>query len=91
MGIGGGLGANTAQTTAMLDFTEHKLQQASLLWNLNRQISFCIMPTVLLFIFKLLQTHFSIVLSYQIIFFISALLGLLPLLLQKPNNEPNPS
>ena len=67
MGIGGGLGANTAQTTAMIDFTEHQLQQASLLWNLNRQISFCIMPTVLLFIFKLLQTHFSIVLSYQML------------------------
>lgn len=91
MGIGGGLGANTAQTTAMIDFTDHQLQQASLLWNLNRQISFCVMPTVLLFILKLLKIYFPIVPSYQILFFISAMIGLLPLVLQKINNEPNPS
>lgn len=91
MGIGGGLGANTAQTTAMIDFADHQLQHASLLWNLNRQISFCVMPTVLLFIFKLLKTHFLIVPSYQILFSISAMTALIPLILQKINNEPNPS
>lgn len=79
MGIGGGMGANTAQTTALLDFSNTQLQQASVLWNINRQMAFSIGATLLLMLFNLLPGDTDITPTYHLTFVLAALLGLAPL------------
>lgn len=80
MGIGGGVGANTAQTTALLDFSGERMQQASVLWNLNRQMAFSVGAALLLMIFNLLLVDLDASSAYRLTFALAALLGLLPLL-----------
>ncbi|WP_426578258.1 MFS transporter [Xenorhabdus stockiae] len=80
MGIGGGISANTAQTTAMLDFEGEHLARASTVWNLNRQMSFSIGAAVFTLLFNLLQQQTTTTSAYHFTFFIAAGLGLLPLL-----------
>lgn len=80
MGAGGGIGANTAQTTAMLDFDNEKLARASTIWNLNRQISFSVGAAIATFIFNLLQQQTTTLSAYHVTFLVAASLGLLPLL-----------
>ncbi|QEM80988.1 MFS transporter [Halomonas binhaiensis] len=80
MGAGGGVVANTAQTTAMLDFEDESLARASTIWNLNRQLSLSIGAAVFTFIFNLLQQQTTTTSAYHITFLIAAALGLLPLL-----------
>ncbi|QVM89442.1 MFS transporter [Pseudomonas entomophila] len=75
MGIGGGLGANAAQATALLDFTGAQTHQASVLWNLNRQMAFSLGAALLLMIYNLLPPANA----YHLTFALAALLGLLPL------------
>ncbi|WP_153788878.1 MFS transporter [Pseudomonas sp. EMN2] len=79
MGIGGGIGANTAQTTALLDFTDQQTQQASVLWNLNRQMAFSLGAALLLMVFNLLLDQLGSTLAYHLSFALAALLGLTPL------------
>ncbi|MCC8379390.1 MULTISPECIES: MFS transporter [Xenorhabdus] len=80
MGIGGGISANTAQTTAMLDFEGEHLARASTVWNLNRQMSFSIGAAVFTLLFNLLQQQTTTTSAYHFTFLIAAGLGLLPLL-----------
>jgi len=80
MGIGGGIGANTAQTTALLDFSGERMQQASVLWNLNRQMAFSVGAALLLMIFNLLLVGLSTPDAYHLTFTLAALLGLAPLM-----------
>ncbi|MDE9535235.1 MFS transporter [Xenorhabdus bovienii] len=80
MGIGGGIGANTAQTTAMLDFEGEDLSRASTIWNLNRQICFSIGATIFAMIFNVLQHKTTPATAYHLTFIIAAMSGLLPLL-----------
>ncbi|WP_349292551.1 MFS transporter [Pseudomonas entomophila] len=75
MGIGGGLGANTAQATALIDFAGEQTHQASVLWNLNRQMAFSFGAALLLMICDLLPPANA----YHLTFALAALLGLLPL------------
>lgn len=42
MGLGGSLCSSTAQSTAFLDAAPERMRQASALWNINRQLSFCL-------------------------------------------------
>ncbi len=42
MGFGGGLCSSTAQSTAFLRTPDGQLSQASALWNINRQLGFCL-------------------------------------------------
>ena len=42
MGFGGGLCSSTAQSTAFLRMPDAQLSQASALWNINRQLGFCL-------------------------------------------------
>lgn len=42
MGFGGGLCSSTAQSTAFLRTPDAQLSQASALWNINRQLGFCL-------------------------------------------------
>ena len=52
MGLGGGMGANTAQTTALLDFDGRQTHQASVIWNINRQMAFSVGAAFFLMIFN---------------------------------------
>ncbi|OAT24271.1 MFS transporter [Proteus myxofaciens] len=81
IGIGGGIGANTAQTTALYDFDSQNLVQASVIWNINRQVVFSVGATVVAMIFNLLTLFFIPQMAYHITFLICALVGVLPLTL----------
>lgn len=81
-GFGGGLAANTAQATALLDFTKEQMAQASVIWNINRQVSFSLGAAFFLMLFNLFQ-HFSdldLLGNYQLSFICAAVLGCMPLL-----------
>ncbi|AQS35411.1 arabinose efflux permease family protein [Shewanella psychrophila] len=82
MGIGGGLGANCAQTTALMDFDEHQMLKASVIWNINRQVSFCIGAAFFTMVFNLICVvmHLSKTQAYHLTYLIAALIGMLPLL-----------
>ncbi|MBB5371428.1 MULTISPECIES: MFS transporter [unclassified Janthinobacterium] len=47
MGFGGALCSSTAQSTAFLRIPDGQLSQASAVWNINRQIGFCLGVAVL--------------------------------------------
>ncbi|WFQ79345.1 MFS transporter [Xenorhabdus sp. SF857] len=80
MGIGGGIGANTAQTTALMDFANEKLSRASVIWNINRQMSFSIGTALFTMIFNLLQQGSISANAYHLTFILAAIIGLLPLM-----------
>lgn len=80
MGLGGGLGANTAQTTALLDFDGRQTQQASVIWNLNRQMAFSVGAAFFLMVFNMLATRLEAGRAYHMTFLIASLAGLVPLL-----------
>lgn len=79
MGMGGGLSANIAQISSLIDFTGQDLLQGSVLWNINRQVSFSIGTVVLISIYNLMSGS-SDLLRYQHTFLIAALLCLLSLI-----------
>ncbi|WP_370679198.1 MFS transporter [Comamonas sp. GB3 AK4-5] len=80
MGLGGGMGANTAQTTALLDFDGQDTHQASVLWNINRQMAFSVGAAALLMVFNLLLHRMDMVRAYRLTFALAALAGLAPIL-----------
>lgn len=80
MGLGGGIGANTAQTTALLDFSGQATQRASVIWNINRQVAFSLGAALMLVIYTASAQHLAAGQAYHFTFLIAALLGLLPLL-----------
>lgn len=88
MGIGGGIGANTAQTTSLMDFAGGDTHKASVIWNINRQVSFSLGAALFLMIFNALLEPFGPPHAYHATFAIAALVGLLPLLLM---NQLNPA
>ena len=72
MGLGGSLCSSTAQTLAFLDIPVERMGNASALWNINRQISFCLGAAALSALLSALD-------SYALTFTIAAALTLLPL------------
>ena len=72
MGLGGSLCSSTAQTLAFLDIPAERMGNASALWNINRQISFCLGAAALSALLSALD-------SYALTFTIAAALTLLPL------------
>lgn len=72
MGLGGSLCSSTAQTLAFLDIPAERMGHASALWNMNRQVSFCVGAAVLSAILSALD-------SFAITFTMAATLTLLPL------------
>lgn len=56
MGFGSSLCSSTAQSAAFLDFTPTQLADASALWNINRQLSFCLGVTMMSVIFSMFIT-----------------------------------
>lgn len=87
LGIGGGISANTAQTTAMIDFNDQQLTRASAIWNLNRQISFSLGVALFTLLFNILQQYMTDISAYHLTFFIASVMGLMPLLLIKQINQ----
>ncbi len=81
IGIGGGIGANTAQTTALYDFNSQKLVQASVIWNINRQVVFSVGATVVAMLFNILSLFCLPQTAYNMTFLICALIGILPITL----------
>lgn len=79
MGAGGGITANTAQISALIDFSGNDLLQGSVLWNINRQVAFSVGTVVLISIFSLFTVQ-SDLLRYQYTFLIAAIIGLLSLI-----------
>lgn len=94
MGLGGSLCSSTAQTLAFLDIPAQRMGHASALWNINRQVSFCLGAAALSALLSALD-------SFAITFTIAAALTLLPLfavlrldasrvrILLHPANEPS--
>lgn len=85
MGMGGGLSANIAQISSLIDFTGKDLLQGSVLWNINRQVSFSVGTVALISIYNLMSSSNSII-RYQHTFLIAALLciiSLIPILKEK--------
>lgn len=80
MGMGGGLGANSAQTTALMDFDGAQTHKASVLWNINRQMAFSVGAALLLMVFNGLAQRWPAPQAYHLTFAFAAVLGLLPLL-----------
>ena len=72
MGLGGSLCSSTAQTLAFLDIPAERMGHASALWNINRQVSFCVGAAVLSAMLSALD-------SFAITFTMAAALTLLPL------------
>ena len=72
MGLGGSLCSSTAQTLAFLDIPAQRMGHASALWNINRQVSFCLGAAALSALLSALD-------SFAITFTIAAALTLLPL------------
>nr|WP_236574523.1 PucC family protein [Shewanella algae] len=90
MGLGGGVSANTAQTTAMIDFDEATLTKASAVWNLNRQISFSLGCAFFTLLFNVLQHYTNDTSAYQLTFLLAAFIGIPPLfIIKKLNRKPN--
>ncbi len=79
MGMGGGLSANIAQISSLINFSGQDLLQGSVLWNINRQVSFSVGTVVLISIYNLMSGS-SDLLRYQHTFLIAALLCLLSLI-----------
>ena len=81
IGVGGGIGANTAQTTALYDFDAQKLVQASVIWNINRQVVFSVGATMVAMLFNILSLFCLPQTAYSMTFLICTLIGILPLAL----------
>lgn len=62
--MGGGLSANIAQISSLIDFSGQDLLQGSVLWNINRQVSFSVGTVVLISIYNLMSGS-SELLRYQ--------------------------
>ncbi|MEG2981739.1 MAG: MFS transporter, partial [Stenotrophomonas sp.] len=71
MGLGGSLCSSTAQTLAFLDIPAERMGHASALWNINRQVSFCLGAAALSAVLSASD-------SFTMTFLIAAALTLLP-------------
>jgi MFS family permease len=82
MGFGASLCTSTAQSAAFLDVPPHRMGEASALWNINRQLSFCLGAAVLGSALNLLLSTAdanAVSLAYRGCFLFAATLTLLPL------------
>lgn len=57
MGLGGSLCSSTAQSSAFLNIAPEEMPEASALWNINRQLSFCFGVALLSLLLNLLLSH----------------------------------
>ncbi|ELY4574603.1 MFS transporter [Cronobacter turicensis] len=80
MGAGGSLCSSTAQSSAFLHTANADMPDASALWNINRQLSFCFGVTLVSLALNALLTWLSPVVAWQMTFTLAAALTLVPLI-----------
>ncbi|MFW0758808.1 MFS transporter [Pseudomonas sp. H11T01] len=78
MGLGGSLCSSCAQTLAFVDVHADRMSHASALWNINRQLSFCLGAAFLSALLAALGAQSP--LAFERCFMVAALLTLLPIL-----------
>ncbi|QLK63499.1 MFS transporter (plasmid) [Enterobacteriaceae bacterium Kacie_13] len=80
MGFGSSLCSSTAQSCAFLQVQQTQLADASALWNINRQLSFCLGVTGVSVMLNVLQVYFPQH-AYPLTFILAAASVLLPVML----------
>ncbi|MGD9427151.1 MFS transporter [Pantoea sp. NSTU24] len=81
MGFGGSLCSSTAQSAAFIQIADRDLADASALWNINRQLSFCFGVTLVSLLFNLLANAGMVPQhAYHLCFAIAACSAIIPLL-----------
>ncbi|MGL5343728.1 MAG: MFS transporter [Plesiomonas sp.] len=82
MGFGSSLCSSTAQSCAFIQISDTQLADASALWNINRQLSFCFGVTLLSLVLNLLLTHEGVTAlqAYRLCFALAAGSVVIPLL-----------
>jgi MFS family permease len=78
MGTGGSLCSSTAQSTAFLNIQNAALQDATALWNINRQLSFCFGVALLGLLFNQISRHVTLSQAYHWTFYCAAAVTLIP-------------
>ncbi|OAT28742.1 major facilitator superfamily protein [Buttiauxella ferragutiae ATCC 51602] len=81
MGFGGSLCSSTAQSCAFLQVNDAQLAQASALWNINRQLSFCLGIALLSLLLNKLQENMPATLAWHWCFYLAAASALIPAML----------
>ncbi|MBF7978444.1 MULTISPECIES: MFS transporter [Rahnella] len=79
MGFGSSLCSSTAQSCAFLHIAAPQLADASALWNINRQLSFCLGVTVISVVLNLLQAYLPQC-AYEVSFGLAAVSVLVPVI-----------
>ncbi|MEI2683401.1 MFS transporter [Erwinia aphidicola] len=87
MGLGGSLCSSTAQSSAFLNIAAPDIHQASALWNINRQLSFCFGVALLSLLLNLLISHLPSRQAYLWTFYAAALGTVIPALLSVSLNN----
>ena len=77
MGLGGSLCSSSAQTLAFIDIRADRMNHASALWNINRQLSFCLGAAVLSSLLGALNPQLPD--AFRHCFLVAAVLTLLPI------------
>lgn len=81
MGFGGSLCSSTAQSSAFIQIADSELADASALWNINRQLSFCLGVTLISLLFNLIaNTGMPMEQSYHLCFVLAACSAVIPVL-----------
>lgn len=83
MGFGSSLCSSTAQSAAFIQISDPHLADASALWNINRQLSFCLGVTLLSLLLNLLLSHSDLTpeQAYHLCFALAACSVVVPILL----------
>jgi len=81
MGFGSSLCSSTAQSAAFIQIEDRELADASALWNINRQLSFCFGVTLIgLLLNVLLSSGLQVDQAYRLCFVLAACSAIIPLL-----------
>ncbi|WP_312839143.1 MFS transporter [Pantoea piersonii] len=81
MGFGSSLCSSTAQSSAFLQIPASELADASALWNINRQLSFCLGVTLINLLFNLIaNTGLPPLQAYHLCFVLAACSAVIPVL-----------
>lgn len=79
MGTGGSLCSSTAQSTTFLNMENAAMQDATALWNINRQLSFCFGVALLGMLFNQFSRHATLIQAYHWTFYCAAAVTLIPI------------
>ncbi|EPF16528.1 High-copy suppressor of rspA [Cedecea davisae] len=79
MGLGGSLSSSTAQSTAFISTPARVMPEASALWNINRQLSFCFGVALLSLLLTVLQSQLPAQQAYLLTFSFAAAGTIIPL------------